>query len=82
MSEKPDGMTIAAIVLIGLGAVIYGSLALMAVLVGFALTFPFGLLGVLIFGLPAIGVGLLLLKVVMDRLNDPEDRHYSRDIHQ
>ncbi len=58
--------------LIAIVAVIY----LVAVFVGMITVFPFGLLGILFFG----GFGILVIKVVKERLQNKEDAHYSKEV--
>lgn len=82
MKEKQDGLTLLAYSLIGAGAVIYGGGVIAAVIAGIVIAGPLSLLALGILGLPAIGVAILLIKVILDRANDPEDRHYSKDIHE
>jgi len=81
MREKRDSWTVFAYLLIGAGAAIYGAGALGAVLAGVAIAGPFSLLALGVLGLLAIGVGILLVKVILDRARDPEDRHYSKNIY-
>lgn len=51
---------------------------IIAMLVGFVATFPAGLIG-----LPLIiGIGLLVIKVIKERLENDEDDYYSKNIHQ
>ena len=41
-------------------------------------TFPFGLIGLLLIA----GVGILLIKVLKERMKNKEDDYYSREIDQ
>ena len=43
---------------------------------GLIVAFPYGLVGLV--GL--LGVGVLLIKVVKDRLNSSEDNYYSKNV--
>lgn len=61
------GYTLLAII-----AIIY----LVAILVGIIAVFPFGLLGLLLMA----GIGVLLLKVIKERLKNKEDNYYSKEI--
>ena len=81
MREKQDGLTLLAYALIGAGALIYGAGVLATLVAGIVIAGPLSLLAIGVLGLPVIGVGILLIKVIRDRMNDPEDRHYSNDIH-
>jgi len=81
MREKRDGVTLVAYALIGLGAAVYGAGFLAAFLAGIVIAGPFSLLAIGVLGLPAIGVLILLIKVIADRANDEEDRHYSKNIY-
>lgn len=61
------------------GYILLGILAVVwigAILFGLIAAFPFGLLGLM--GL--VGVGLLLIKVIKERLNSEEDDYYSRNV--
>lgn len=82
MREKRTSLSWLAYALIGAGAIIYGGILLAVTLTSLALAGPLLLLAVFILGLPAIGVAILIIKVIRDRVTDPEDRHYSRDIHE
>ncbi len=82
MREKRTSLSWLAYALIGAGAIIYGGILLAVTLTSLVLAGPLLLLAVFILGLPAIGVGILVIKVIRDRMTDPEDRHYSRDIHE
>lgn len=57
---------------LGAVAVLY----IVAMLVGMIAAFPFGLIGLVVF----IGVGVLLLKVVKERINNKEDSYYSKHV--
>lgn len=57
---------------LGLVAVLY----LLAMLGGMIALFPFGLLGLVVL----FGVGALLMKVLKERMNNPEDKYYSDNI--
>jgi hypothetical protein len=43
---------------------------------GLVLAFPYGLIGLL----GILGIGILLIKVLSDRLNNKEDDHYSNNV--
>ena len=61
------GYTLLAII-----AIIY----LIAMLIGMISVFPFGLLGLLLIA----GVGVLMVKVIKERLQNKEDDYYSKEI--
>ena len=61
------GYTLLAII-----AIIY----LIAMFIGMIAVFPFGLLGLLLIA----GIGILLVKVIKERLQNKEDDYYSREI--
>jgi len=61
------GYTLLAII-----AIIY----LIAMLVGMISVFPFGLLGLLLIA----GIGVLMVKVIKERLKNKEDDYYSKEI--
>jgi hypothetical protein len=51
---------------------------IIAMLIGFVATFPVGLIG-----LPLIiGIGLLVIKVIKERLENDEDDYYSKNVNQ
>lgn len=58
--------------LLSIIAVVY----LIAMFVGMIAAFPFGLLGLLLMA----GIGVLLVKVVKERMRNKEDDYYSREI--
>ena len=47
------------------------------ILTGLIIAFPFGLIGMI----GIIGLGLLLIKVFTERLNNKEDNHYDKNVH-
>lgn len=49
-----------------------------AVVVGMIAAFPFGLLGLIAIA----GIGLLLIRVLRDRLSSKEDDYYSKNVQQ
>ena len=49
---------------------------IIAMIVGMIVAFPFGLIGLV----AILGVGLLLIKVIGDRLQNKEDDHYSQNV--
>ena len=62
-----------------LGYVLLAIVALawiVVVITGLVMAFPYGLVGLI----GIIGVGLLLIKVLSDRLNNKEDDHYSDNV--
>jgi hypothetical protein len=61
------GYTLLAII-----AIIY----LIAMFIGMIAVFPFGLLGLLLIA----GIGILMVKVIKERLQNKEDDYYSREI--
>ena len=58
--------------LLGIIAVVY----LLAMLVGMIAAFPFGLFGLLLIA----GIGILLVKVIKERLQNKEDDYYSNKV--
>ena len=58
--------------LLSIIAVIY----VIAMFAGMVAAFPFGLLGLLLMA----GIGILLVKVVKERMQNKEDDYYSREI--
>ena len=59
-------------ILLGIVATIW----IIVVLVGVIAAFPIGLIGLI----AIIGIGLLFVKVVKDRINNKEDDHYSENV--
>ena len=57
---------------LGVVAVLYA----LAMLVGIIAAFPFGLIGLLV----VIGVGVLFVKVLKERLGNKEDDYYSKNV--
>ena len=57
---------------LGVVAVLY----LLAVLGGMIAAFPFGIIGLVVL----LGVGVLFIKVLKERLASKEDDHYSRNV--
>jgi len=49
---------------------------LIAMFVGMIAVVPFGLLGLLLMG----GIGILLVKVIKERIKNKEDDYYSKEI--
>lgn len=49
---------------------------IIAMFVGLIMAFPFGLIGLI----GILGLGLLLIKVITDRLRNKEDDHYSKNV--
>jgi len=49
---------------------------IIAMIVGLIIAFPFGLIGLV----AILGLGLLLIKVITDRLQNKEDDHYSKNV--
>lgn len=58
--------------LLGSVAVLY----VIAMIVGMFAIFPFGIIGLVVI----TGVGLLLIKVIKERLNNKEDDYYSKKV--
>ncbi len=56
-------------------AIIVG-LWFIAIIVGMIAILPFGLIGLLLI----VGIGLLLIKVIKERLSNKEDDYYNRNI--
>lgn len=55
---------------------IIAAIYLIVMFVGIIAAFPFGLLGLLLMG----GFGILLVKVVKERLQNKEDDYYSKEV--
>ncbi len=51
---------------------------LIAIILGMIVAFPFGILGLLVI----VGVGLLFIKVLKERLSNKEDEYYSKNVDQ
>jgi hypothetical protein len=49
---------------------------IIAMIVGLIIAFPYGLIGLV----AILGLGLLLIKVITDRLQNKEDDHYSKNV--
>lgn len=49
---------------------------IIAMFVGLIIAFPYGLIGLI----GILGLGLLLIKVITDRLRNKEDDHYSKNV--
>lgn len=49
---------------------------LIAVVTGLIIAFPWGLIGLV----GIIGLGLLLIKVISDRIDNKEDDYYSKNV--
>jgi hypothetical protein len=47
------------------------------IITGMVLAFPFGILGFI----GIIGIGLLLIKVIKDRISSREDDYYDKNVH-
>ena len=65
--------TVGYAILLGLAV-----LWLIAMIAGMIAAFPFGLIGLV----ALLGIGLLFIKVVKDRLNSKEDDYYSKNVDQ
>lgn len=52
------------------------SLYIIAMIAGMVVIFPFGIIGLAVIA----GVGLLLIKVIKERLNNKEDDYYSKKV--
>jgi hypothetical protein len=57
---------------------IIAALYIVALFIGIISTFPFGLIGLLLIA----GIGILLVKVLKERMKNKEDDYYSREIDQ
>jgi hypothetical protein len=55
---------------------IIAAVYLIAMFVGMIAVFPLGLLGLLLMG----GIGILLVKVIKERMKNKEDDYYSKEI--
>jgi hypothetical protein len=60
--------------LLGIVALIYG----IAIVVGLVAALPWGIVGLI----ALLGIGVLLIKVIAERLHNREDDHYSKTIDQ
>lgn len=49
---------------------------LSVVITGLVMAFPWGIIGLI----GILGLGVLLIKVLSDRLNNREDDHYSKNV--
>ena len=49
---------------------------IVAMVIGMIVAFPFGIIGLV----AITGIGLLLIKVIGDRLQNKEDDHYSKNV--
>lgn len=67
-------MEYAGYVLLGIVALIW----IVALFVGMIAAFPYGIIGLI----AIVGIGLLLAKVIKDRLENKEDDHYSDNVEQ
>ena len=56
--------------------IIVAAVWLIAMLVGMVVAFPFGILGLFVF----VGLGLLFIKVLKERLASKEDDYYSKHV--
>ena len=86
MESKTKGWFTVAMVFIFTAAVLYGLLAFTGIATALGLAVaeagPGILLLLIIPGLALIGFGILVAKVIVDRLNSKEDDYYSKNIHQ
>jgi hypothetical protein len=55
---------------------VIAALYIVALFIGIISTFPFGLVGLLLIA----GIGILLVKVLKERMKNKEDDYYSREI--
>lgn len=51
---------------------------LIIVISGLVMAFPWGIIGLV----GILGIGVLLIKVISDRINNKEDDHYSKNVHK
>ncbi len=51
---------------------------LVIVISGLVMAFPWGIIGLV----GILGIGVLLIKVISDRINNKEDDHYSKNVHK
>lgn len=65
-------LEIIAYILIGFVAICW----IIVMLAGMILAFPWGLLGLV----GSVGIGLLFLKVLIERADNKEDDHYSNNV--
>lgn len=49
---------------------------LVGIVVALVMAFPLGLIGFMLIG----GLGLLFLQALLDRLNNPEDAYYAKNV--
>jgi hypothetical protein len=68
-SYEKWGYTLLAII-----AIVY----IVTLFIGIIATFPFGLIGLVFLA----GIGILLIKVLKERMKNKEDDYYSREIDQ
>ena len=61
-------------VLLGIVFCVYA----VSIIIGLVAVFPWGILGLLAIG----GIGLLLIKVIGERLRNREDTYYSKNVDQ
>ena len=61
-------------VLLGIVFCVYA----VSIIIGLVAVFPWGILGLLAIG----GIGLLLIKVIGERLRNSEDTYYSKNVDQ
>ena len=64
--EKIGYLLLAIIVIVYVAAIVYGSIA----------AFPYGLVGLVLIA----GIGVLLVKVIKERLKNKEDDYYSKKV--
>ena len=90
LDPKTRGWATIGFVLIGVGVVLYVGLFVL----GFSAAFfqassqvdvpgdavPALIAAAVVFGLPLLGVAVLIAKVIVDRLNNPEDDYYSKNV--
>ena len=55
---------------------IIAALYIVALFVGMIATFPFGLIGLLLIA----GIGILMVKVLKERMKNKEDDYYSKNV--
>jgi membrane protein implicated in regulation of membrane protease activity len=64
---------------VGFGLLLLGAIAYLVFLVAMLiLAFPFGVIGLLFL----TGIAILFVKVFQERVNNQEDDHYSKNVHQ
>lgn len=80
MANKTNGWAMAGFILIGIGAAAYGLMIVLGVGAAFVLSGPLSWPALVLFGPPLLGFIILLAKVIVDRVGNEEDDHYSKNV--